>query len=239
MNYKTNNTRTRNFRNRKSFRKNRRLPVQLANTEIKHYDYYFANTNDYLLPLFTAATYVDDALEQDTTGAGAGFVCVNQIVQGTTGITRIGNKYTITKMELKFALKLVGTNKYNSTRVLLVRDLFPNGLAPALSDIVISLGIGTALNFQSFQNPYHTERFKIMHDKVYDMDSDFKDQINFTFAIRKRINVQCQASNGNIADISHGAVYLIAGSQEYAGAAGITTSVNCKLVSCRIKFRDI
>jgi len=227
------------YRKRKVNKNPRKAFINNSIVEYKHYDYYFSNSNDYLLPLFTSATYIDDAFEQDTTGAGAGFVCVNQIVQGTTGITRIGNKYQIALMEVKMALKLVGTNKYNSTRVLLVRDQFPNGVAPILSDILLSLGVGTALNFESFRNPYHTERFKIMHDKVYDMDSDFKDQINFTFAIRKRINVQCQASNGNIADISHGAVYLIAGSQEYAGAAGITTSVNCKLVSCRIKFRDI
>lgn len=224
-------------RNRKFTRQSLRINT-LSNVEMKHYDYYFANTNDFLLPLFTAATYIDDAFEQDTTGAGAGYVCINQIVQGNTGITRIGNKYTITKMEIKMSLKLVGTNKYNSTRVLVVRDLFPNGVAPSLSDIVISLGIGTALNFESCRNPYHTERFKILYDRVYDMDSDFKDQINVRMNFKSKINVQCQASNGNVADISHGAVYIIAGSQEYAGAAGATTSVNCKLVTARLTFRD-
>lgn len=231
-------------RNQNRKRRNREIRNSRSNVtkslvEYKFYDYYFANTNEYLLPLFTSATYVDDAFEQDTTGAGAGYVCINQIVQGLLGSTRIGNKYQIMNMNFKMSLKLVGTNKYNSARVLIVRDQFPNGAAPILSDILLSFGIGTALNFQSFVNPYHTERVKVLHDNVFDIDSDFKDQINVKFSVKKKINVQCQASNGNIADISHGAVYLIAGSQEYAGAAGVTTSINCKLVSARIKYRDI
>lgn len=225
---------SRNYR-----RKSRRNPLNRQLIEVKHYDYYFANTNAYLLPLFTAATYVDDAFEQDTTGAGAGFACVNQIVQGVLGINRVGIAYHIKSFDVKMSYKLVGTNKYNSVRTLLVQDKFPNGVAPVLSDILISLGIGTALNFESFQNIYHTKRFKILKDKVYDMDSDFKDQINIKWHISTDISVQCQASNGNIADISSGAIYLIAGSQEYAGAAGITTSINCAIVSCRTTFFDI
>jgi len=229
--------------NRKSRRNTKRRfigpKIPRLQIETKHYDYYFANPNDYLLPLFTAATYVDDAFEQDTTGAGAGFVCCNQIVQGTTALTRIANKYMIKSMKFRMALKLVGTNKYNSVRVMIIHDRFPNGLAPGLSEIVLSLGIGTALNFESFPNPYHSDRFRFIADRTFDLDSDYKDQINVKINRRLNIPVQCQASNGNIADISAGALYLIAGSQEYAGAAGITTSVNCKLISCRLAFQDI
>ncbi len=220
-------------------RRSRRRVLPLSLVEQKHYDYYFANTNNYLLPLFTAATYVDDAFEQDTTGAGAGFVCFNQIVQGTTGLTRIGNKYTITQIDIHFALKLNGSNKYNSARMLCVYDKFPNGLAPSLSDILISLGIGTALNFESMINPLHSDRFKILYDRVFDLDSDYKDQINVKHRIRKRLPVQCQASTGAITDLSRGALYMIGGSQEYAGAAGATTSINCTIVSVRIGFLDL
>lgn len=205
---------------------------------MKHYDYYFANTNNYLLPTFVSATYQDDAFENDTTGAGYGFVQCNQIVQGTTALTRIGNHITIARMDLKMSFKLNGTDKYNSVRYLVIHDKFPNGLAPVLSDIVISLGIGTALNFESMVNPYHTKRFKILKDKVLDLDADFKDQINIHHVFRSKIHVQYQGDTGAIASISAGAIYIIAGSQTYAGVAGATTSVNCNLLTMRTSYLD-
>lgn len=226
-------------RRRKPKNRRNRNSIKTSLVELKHYDYYFANTNSYLLPLFTAATYVDDAFEQDTSGAGDGFVCINQIVQGITGQTRIGNKYTITSISLTYALKLVGSAKYNSARFLVVYDKFPNGVAPVLSDILLSLGIGTALNFESQFNPYHSERFAILYDKVTDLDSDYKDQVNVKTRVQRKLRVQCQATTGAISDISHGAIYIIGGSQDYAGAAGITTSINCALITARISFLDI
>jgi len=239
--YKNNNftVERKQTRRRKSNRSRRSRKVPKLMVELKHYDYYFANTNSYLLPLFTTASYIDDAFEQDTTGSGDGYVCVNQIIQGTTGSTRIGNKYTIASITLHYALKLVGTNKYNSARFLLVYDKYPNGVAPALSDILLSSGIGTALNFESMKNPFHTDRFQILYDKVTDLDSDYKDQVNIKTRVQRKFPVQCQATTGAISDISHGSIYLIGGSQEYAGAAGATTSINCAIVSIRLSFYDL
>lgn len=230
-------TRTRRSKNRRNKGNLRNIP--LIRPELKHYDWYFANTNSYCLPLFTSATYQDDAIESDNTGAGFGFIMCNQIVQGTTALTRIGNKIQIKRLDIKMSFRLVGTDKYNSVRYLIVSDRSPNGLAPALSDILISLGIGTALNFQSCINPYHTNRFKILTDKVIDLDSDFKDQVHVRRVIPMNLPVQYQGDTGAIASISQGAIYLIAGSQAYAGASGATTSINLTIATIRTSYLDI
>jgi len=211
----------------------------LRSSEIKCYDYTFTNTNNFLLPTFITAIGSDAGFVVDTDGSGSGFSCINEIIQGVTDVTRIGDKIVILSVQLKLTLRLVGTDGFNTARVVLVHDKFPNGAYPGISDIFLSHGTANTLTFGSRLNRLNNDRFQLLGEKVIDLDVDNLN--DYTVNINKRnlsILTQYRATAGAIADVSQGGIYLIAGSQVYAGAAGATTSINPILVEVRIRYLD-
>jgi len=97
---------------------------------------------------------------------------LNIIPQGTTDITRIGNKITITNINVHFA---VGTDNLGPTmglqngnlRVILYLDKQANGAYASPTDILTQSGGAGVTTINRFRNMDQVDRFVILKDKTY------------------------------------------------------------------------
>lgn len=89
---------------------------------------------------------------------------LNELAQGTTGSTRIGEKVKVTSIDFAYALKSdwATTPDAQVVRVLLVWDLQPNGALPAATDILT-----TAVPASPFNQDKVPNRFKVLLDNVH------------------------------------------------------------------------
>lgn len=102
-----------------------------------------------------------------TTDASTGQIAgtLNGIAQGTTDVTRIGNKITVTSIHLRLLVAVddwLGAyfNGVNC-RIIVYVDRQCNGLAAAVTDILKTASI------LSWRNLDQADRFQILKDKIY------------------------------------------------------------------------
>lgn len=215
--------------------KRNRAFVRKSLVEKKHFDTYW-HTIGNTLPLFHLAVYGTE-IEGDTTGSGYGFVGINFPIQGNGPNQHIGNKYLIEGIEMRFVSYIHGAEDcVNSVRICLIHDKAPNGSAPDLIQIFRDLGSSGNTRFLSHPNPSYTERFKVIYDKICDLDSDANSQKTVTVNLRSNIKVQVIGSNGAISDISTGAIYLIAGTEVFPSYT--EGAISASSYSTRITYTD-
>lgn len=114
--------------------------------------------------------YLDTAQVQNSI-ATAGTVCTSfcLVPQGTTDVTRIGNKIKICNLDMKFALSLDDETSPTTAvtsaniRMIVYIDKQTNGAAAAVTDVLTSATIG------SFRNMDTVDRFKILWDKNFNL----------------------------------------------------------------------
>jgi len=123
-------------------------------------------------------------------------------------------------------------NKVNSLqRMLLVIDRMPNGVLPAITDILMTATI------DSLRNLDNRSRFNIVYDKVMKLtqttpDADDNEIVNFTSYYRK-MNLKVTYNNtdtGGIDNIVSGALYLI--------QIGTSGTSNASTTNARVRFTD-
>jgi len=96
---------------------------------------------------------------------------LNLIPQGTTDITRIGNKVTITNINVRFGVGSdtqggANTLEDGNLRVILYLDKQANGADATNLDILTQSGMG-ATTINRFRNLDQVDRFVILKDKIY------------------------------------------------------------------------
>lgn len=227
-------SRSKRIKKRNRSRINRAF-VRKSLVEKKHFDTYWHTVGN-TLPMFHLAEY-NTEIEGDTDGSGYGYVGINFPIQGDGPNQHVGNKYVVEGIEMRFVTYIHGAEDcVNSVRICLVHDIAPNGVAPALTQIFRDLGSTGNTRFLSHQNPSYTERFKVIYDKICDLDSDANSQKTVTVNLRTNIKVQVIGSNGAISDISTGAIFLIAGSEVYPSAN--EGALSASSYSTRITYTD-
>lgn len=96
---------------------------------------------------------------------------LNLIPQGTTDITRIGNKVNVTNINIHFGVGVddmgaASAIQNGNCRVILYLDKQANGAYATSTDILTSSGIG-ATTINRFRNLDQVDRFVILKDKIY------------------------------------------------------------------------
>lgn len=167
---------------------------------------------------------------------------VNLVPQGTTDITRVGNKINICNIDLHYALSMAddtvaGAIENANVRLMFILDKQANGSVPTGSDI---LNNGTSI--ADFRNMDTVDRFQILWDKNFTLQptAAIYDGTNMhtstgAFGWRKKrwakLSVPIHFSNttGAIAEVKSNNFILM----------GITDLANAKIsFKFRIKYYD-
>jgi len=200
--------------------------------EIKFFDCEPVSTvvnNPYGLQYTTSITGSEPA------SAFTGITELNCVTQGAASYQRIGNKILMKSLDLRFNLFISGaTPTYNVVRYMVIYDASPNGAFPAYTDI-LSDNISGAPGFHSRINMANRARFTILRDRVLDFTTASPSGIQHVKEyIKLKHETQFKSTTGAIADITTGALYLVAFASLSTSACWVQTSVMCS----RIRYYD-
>lgn len=171
-----------------------------------------------------AASYV-----LNTTGSVA---LLNGCPRGDNLSERIGRRITMKNITLRgVAQGTTATGVSQLCRVIVVYDKQTNGVAPAVTDVLVS-ATGSA-----FMNLSYSKRFKIIIDKQFTVQSSLAtDEKDISLYEYRKLNDQVEFNNGDagtVADITTGALWLITVGSEAAGATAGAVPINT-----RVRFTD-
>lgn len=206
-----------------------------------NYGQYNRNFNKYFpekkVSDIAVATY-----QVNTTGV---FTLLHNPALGSDYTNRIGRKTLVKSIYIRGRVLLEGSSPLGASssnsqqaRMIIFWDLQPNGLAPAVTDLLNTADPASQLNLNN------RDRFRIVKDKVYVFDAFF---YSGTYAAWNRAihPVKCYkklnsevifngTNGGTIADINTGALYMFWIGSVAAGAAVDTNAI----VSTRVRFDD-
>jgi len=140
---------------------------------------------------------------------GGQILLFNALERGTDYDTRLGRQ--ITMKNLQMTLNFEGNEAYiaasgpQNVRCLLIYDKQCNGVAPTLLNVLV-----TATAF-SLRNLNYRNRFRVIMDKVYNIDG--VSRLEFTkkyyINLRSRITTYNEGDDGDVGDISTGSLYML------------------------------
>lgn len=97
------------------------------------------------------------------------------IPEGSQPFTRIGRKIHITGIGMRALIQIpLGTDATKGSdeiRIIYYLDKQTNGLAANIDDIFNEVGASGASSILAYRNLLHVNRFRILHDKVYHVQS--------------------------------------------------------------------
>lgn len=189
------------------------------------------------MPRSLEKKYLDTALTSTADiSAGAVLNSLNLVPQGTTDVTRIGNKIRITNINCHgYANNDDQTTAAfggGNLRVILFQDKQCNGATAAVTDILKSA------NIQSFRNMDQVDRFNILYDKVHHIPIMATNALHTSYGARYwKINKKCNidvhfsSTTGAITEIRSNNIGILYISDQ--------ATVNaCNQGTARVKFID-
>lgn len=149
----------------------------------------------------------------DTTGT---ISLLNGIAQGDTGDTREGRKITLKGIQLRGVDYVTdATGKDQMHRIMIVQQLRPNGVVPAITDIL------QANTISSLRNRFKIHDFKVLVDKTITLNASGESGSTRFIRVYKKLFLNeyfNSGTAGTIADIQTNALYLITIGSNAAGA---------------------
>jgi hypothetical protein len=164
----------------------------------------------------------------DTTGS---LTLLDGCSKGTDLNQRVARQITVRSLQMILRPRVTpttGVDQYH--RVMLVKDLQPNGAIFGITDLLISA------SHISLTNLSNQMRFKILFDRTFMLNASgesFSGRI-FRENIKTKFTVQYNSGNaGTIADIATSSLYLLVIGSEAAGVTAGTVSGNV-----RVRYTD-
>lgn len=158
--------------------------------------------------------------------------CVNLIAAGTDYNQRIGRQVHIKSIEIRAVLPPMTTELLNRWKLMLVWDKQPNGALAAVSDI---LDTATSVSMNNLEN---RNRFRVIRtwgglNGYVDTTNHSSSEpfVNMDEFVKLSLKTTYNAATANIADISTGALLLLAVGSEATG----TTFIG----NVRVKFLEV
>ncbi len=151
-------------------------------------------------------------LNPDQSGS---LTCVTQLAQGTTMNTRVGNSIKVQRLEI---LGRVAANSsittFSVVRVMVVRDMEGQGSAPAVSDILET--VGTSAAPRSPHDWLNRKRFAIVHDELIVLSANSGGNMAQTFTFKQNLerHVLYRGTSAAAASDGEGSIYVVAVSDE-------------------------
>jgi len=157
-----------------------------------------------------------------------GFVATNLIQQGTDDFKRIANKITVFQTMIETELSRDAGDAF--VRSMVVFDSSPDGTYPALADIIstVQQAGGTNTGFFSANNVHNTDRFRVLRNKIYTLDT-YHPKIHLKYVLKNKYDVQYDGTADplTIGSVLKGTMYWI---WFYSGSAPKITNtyIRCK-----------
>jgi hypothetical protein len=144
---------------------------------------------------------------------------LNGIAPGFTIDGRLGRVVTLKQIKLDvqaLVTPVTGVDQYN--RFLVVYDHQPNGAALTILQVLNSVNVISARNFDN------SARFEVLCDELHHLNASAEPDSNISFKVKIRRPLQTvfnSGTAGTIADIATGSLYVISiGSEVAGGTAG-------------------
>lgn len=167
-------------------------------------------------------------LNQDSTGS---LVLLNGCTRGGDIANREGRQINMRSVEIKLQdFVTSGTGIDQNHRILLVLDKQPNGVAPAIADILDSAST------YALRNLNNRKRFKILWDKRLQMNASGEPFSTKLINKYKKFYIQTTYNAGDvgtIADIATNSLYLIG----FGNVAPGATAGSCN-ANVRVRFTE-
>ncbi len=162
-------------------------------------------------------------------------VYINDIDQGTTAATRIGNKIVMKSIQVRTGCRPdAAETTIGGFRWALVFDRRPRGALAAGANQIFN-GTNTQANIQS-ADPEYAGRFQILHDENINWDAlpdgvEPRDLLLDPVFIKRNLKTEYNSTGGGIADCQKGSLLILACSNN--------ASHDCVLsFNIKIKFAD-
>jgi len=180
------------------------------------------------LKLDAATAMVSIAAVAGAQDFSTGMVCTNLIQQGTGDMNRIANKVKVFQTMIETELSRDAGDAF--VRGMVVFDSSPDGTYPAIGDIIKTCDQtgGTNTGFFSANNVHNTDRFRVLRNKVYTLDT-YHPKMHMKYVLKNQYDVQYDGTANplTISSLLKGAVYWIF---FYSGSAPkfTNTYIRCK-----------
>lgn len=148
-----------------------------------------------------------DVTALGTTLANIRFILMNGIAQGTGVSGRIGNKITMTSAQGRISIYVSTATTSPSVRCMLVFDSQTNSAVFTGGDLLASAAAG--VDFLSPLNLNNRERFRILWDRTYTVDTVSTERATFNFYKKMKLPVVYDGTGALVDDIQTGSLYLV------------------------------
>lgn len=157
------------------------------------------------------------------------------IDQGATEITRVGNRIRLKNVNIFFSFSIPSTataaDAEDVIRIIFFVDTQCNGLAPGVTDIL------KTANFLSFRNMNQADRFVILKDKVFAMNSM---SANGTACVALHRHVKMSWKGDKLITYGGGGDTVSALKSTNVAVMVISASGNAQIqYKCRVKYTDV
>lgn len=193
--------------------------------------------------------YADVVVGATTFDTGGSISLLNSVDVGNTEYTRSGTDIRATSIQLRITIKCDPSQTAVTTitpavRLMLVWDSQPNGAVPILASTAAIPGILDNRIISLYLAPYNRvtqKRYKILHDKLYDMNSMTSSTATpfLTWGDRHiRIKlplgrtIKYDSTGGGIADITTNSLYFIA-------ISSVTADMPSYILGSRMYFKNL
>ncbi len=157
---------------------------------------------------------------------------LNDIDQGTTLSTRIGNKIVLKSVRSRLYISWNGADTTcGAIRFALVYDRNPRGVLATGAQIFNTNDINANINSS---NPLYAGRFQILHDEIVEckglgqQDTNIRSQFLDPMFVRRSMKTEYNATGGGIADCQKGALLWAACGFELTGDASLNHNTKIK-----------
>jgi len=175
---------------------------------------------------------IDTDVTAVTINSTGSVTLINGVAQGTDFTTRVGRKFNMKSILIRFLIYFGSTSILPSAvRWMIVYDKQANGAAPAVTDIL------DAATVTSNNNLSNRDRFLVVFDKIRVLGATAAND-NSMFYVKKYKRMAMETTNSGtgatVGSISTGALYLVMVGDRTAG----TTAARFESGGVRIRFTD-
>lgn len=160
---------------------------------------------------------INFALNNSGTGTPAALL-LNSLAGGTDDNERIGRKITVNSIQI--AYRIAGSNSdlgsgnfpenSDTARVVIVHDKQPNGVGITYPDVYNIVGGAGPTDPMAFRQMDQSSRFSILSDNRHTVCLNGPNGIDNSRYIKCKLPVRYQGSGSGIANITTGAIWLLA-----------------------------
>ncbi len=165
-------------------------------------------------PFNTEVKYTDTTQSATNLSSAGLLVCVSECSQGTDANQRTGNSLKAIALELRDQLAVTSSN--SAIRRIIFADWDQAGTAPTPSDVLKSTLLSTAdAPFSPFESK-NAQRFEIMSDELFNIDTVNKPAAAKVQKFRLDSHVRYKGTTAAAASDGEGSIYVLYVSQNSA-----------------------